>query len=316
VSGSAAGLERDYRRLMTCYPRRFRDEHGEELLTVLLASAADGQHRPRVLECADLIRNGLGMRLRPDNSPSARQGWSDALAVYSLVAPVLLLLATVAYPLTTLAEDPHPAALMSMIWPGVCLVLAIEAVMIALVLAGRRRTALAAIAPAIAVVWLGTDLFPQLGMGVAENMWTGLSVFLLEAVALIASPGPRHGRRLVHWGHWAITLAAVVAVQAYPFWWSRGGSLTVLGIAVAGVLVFNRLGRALRVSRYYRLLLAATFYAFVVLVCVSALRIGVQVQLQNDLGVPGELALWFAGPVLCAAVALGTAIRPRHRRII
>jgi hypothetical protein len=59
-----AGLERGYRRLLACYPRRFRDEHGEELLGVLLASARDGQHRPALLECADLVRNGLEMRLR------------------------------------------------------------------------------------------------------------------------------------------------------------------------------------------------------------------------------------------------------------
>jgi hypothetical protein len=35
----SAGLERGYQRLLACYPRSFRDEHGEELLAVLLASA-------------------------------------------------------------------------------------------------------------------------------------------------------------------------------------------------------------------------------------------------------------------------------------
>ena len=66
------GLERGYRRLLACYPRRFRDEHGEELLGVLLASTSDGQHRPGLLESADLVWNGLGMRLHLDNSRSAR----------------------------------------------------------------------------------------------------------------------------------------------------------------------------------------------------------------------------------------------------
>src|SRR6516164_4929826 len=134
MSGDA-GLERGYRRLLACYPRRFRDEHGEELLAVLLADVADGQHRPGVLESADLVRNGLGMRLRPDVSRSARQGWSDALAAYSLAAPVLLLL---------LSVNSYPPA-MSLIWPGLCVTVAIEAVIIVPVIAGRRKTALAAL---------------------------------------------------------------------------------------------------------------------------------------------------------------------------
>jgi hypothetical protein len=42
----AAGLERGYRRLLACYPARFRSEHGEELVGVLMAGARDGQRRP------------------------------------------------------------------------------------------------------------------------------------------------------------------------------------------------------------------------------------------------------------------------------
>jgi hypothetical protein len=59
------GLERGYRRLLACYPHRFRDEHGEELLGVLLASAGNGQPRPGLLESADLVRNGLGDAAAP-----------------------------------------------------------------------------------------------------------------------------------------------------------------------------------------------------------------------------------------------------------
>ncbi len=101
-------LERRYRRLLACYPRRFRDEHGEELVAVLLATARDGQHRPGLIESADLVRSGLGIRLRPDCSLSARQGWSDALAAYSLAAPVLLLVST-ALTGVLLPAIPEPA---------------------------------------------------------------------------------------------------------------------------------------------------------------------------------------------------------------
>jgi len=65
-------LERAYRRLLGWYPREFRDEHEQEILAVLMASAPDGQRRPGLAEAADLIRSGLWMRLRPSMPRSAR----------------------------------------------------------------------------------------------------------------------------------------------------------------------------------------------------------------------------------------------------
>ena len=311
-----AGLERGYRRLLACYPRRFRDEHGEELLAVLLADVADGQHRPGVLESADLVRNGLGMRLRPDVSRSARQGWSDALAAYSLAAPVLLLLTTVTTFLLLLSVNSYPPA-MSLIWPGLGVTVAIEAVIIVPVIAGRRKTALAALVLAAAFLGLVGTRIPGLWWIVASIMFTGLSVFLLEAVALIASPGPRHGRRLIHWGHWAFLLPAIAAAQAYPFMTGgvRGSLAALVGMVIL-ILALNKLGQALRLSRYFRLLLAATFYPTIFIT--ATIDLG-GIRLMNDLGHLGSaanLALILAGPLLCAAVAIGTAIRPRRRRII
>jgi hypothetical protein len=59
------GLERRYRRLLASYPRAFRREHQDEMLAVLLTGARDGQRRPGVADVANLVRSGLGMRLRP-----------------------------------------------------------------------------------------------------------------------------------------------------------------------------------------------------------------------------------------------------------
>ncbi len=55
-------LERRYRRLLAFYPRPFRREHGEEMLAVLLESAAEGQRWPRLGDSANLLRNALWMR--------------------------------------------------------------------------------------------------------------------------------------------------------------------------------------------------------------------------------------------------------------
>ena len=65
-------LERAYRRLLAWYPRAFRRENGQEILAVLMASAAHGQRRPGLAESADLIRSGLWLRLRPSVPRSAR----------------------------------------------------------------------------------------------------------------------------------------------------------------------------------------------------------------------------------------------------
>jgi hypothetical protein len=57
-------LEHGYRRLLACYPREFRRENEDEIIGVLLSTAADGQRRVGVAEAVDLIRGALRARLR------------------------------------------------------------------------------------------------------------------------------------------------------------------------------------------------------------------------------------------------------------
>ena len=68
-------LERRYRRLLAWFPREFQEEQGEEILSVLMACVRSGQRRPGLVASADLIRNGLWMRLRsspPRSVPTVR----------------------------------------------------------------------------------------------------------------------------------------------------------------------------------------------------------------------------------------------------
>jgi hypothetical protein len=60
-----ANLERAYRRLLVCYPRAFRQEKEEEILTVLMACSLEGQRRPSLAASMDLITSGLWMRVQP-----------------------------------------------------------------------------------------------------------------------------------------------------------------------------------------------------------------------------------------------------------
>ena len=58
-------LERGYRRILACYPRSFLRENADELLAVLLDTAAEGQTRVGLAEAWDLVRSGVRMRLWP-----------------------------------------------------------------------------------------------------------------------------------------------------------------------------------------------------------------------------------------------------------
>jgi hypothetical protein len=57
-------LERRYRRLLAFYPRRFRRDREQEVLSVLMAGAGADRRRPGLAESSDLVGHGLWMRLR------------------------------------------------------------------------------------------------------------------------------------------------------------------------------------------------------------------------------------------------------------
>jgi hypothetical protein len=59
----ATRLERRYRRLLAFYPQAFRHEHEQEMLSVLLDGAAEGQRRPSLDEAIDLVNNAIFMRM-------------------------------------------------------------------------------------------------------------------------------------------------------------------------------------------------------------------------------------------------------------
>jgi hypothetical protein len=88
-------LERGYRRLVACYPRSFRKEDEEEILTVLLATARDGQRRPSLAESADLIKGAVRMRMGLSRSPrtvlnAVRLMYLGAVAQLAVLVTVIL----------------------------------------------------------------------------------------------------------------------------------------------------------------------------------------------------------------------------------
>jgi hypothetical protein len=310
----AAGLERGYRRLLACYPARFRGEHGEELVAVLLAGARDGQRWPGLAESASLLRSALGMRLRPDASPAARAGWADALAAFSLAGPVFLLATTVLVTLAVFLGRAYLTALLGL--PRFWITLGFQVVLAALVLAGLRRAALVmTVAGGLCSfsVYLGGYLF-------TFHLWSPqvlglltISVCIVELAALLGSPGPRRGRDLVHWGHGVVLLLCAAALASYSALLGKAPRepLVTLLLMVIVVAVIAGLARAVRLSRYFRLLLAALACPYGLLLASRAFRWPLFYLTFHE-----WLALLYAGPVLTAAVAVISTVRPRRRQII
>jgi hypothetical protein len=131
-------LERGYRRILACYPRSFRRENEDEVLGVLLATAAEGQARVGLAEGWDLVRGAMRMRL-----------WPAAPRPRAVRAAVTLMLAGAAAEL---------AALITVV-----------------VTSGAVRAAVAARYPAAADAVLMRQVSVLVGAPVAIGMWLWLA---------------------------------------------------------------------------------------------------------------------------------------------
>jgi hypothetical protein len=233
-----AELERRYRRLLRLYPREFRARRETEMLGVLMASARDEQTRPAPGDIADIVRGSLLMRLR-----GPRGGWASALAVFAVLAPLFLVLTDILLVAVPYWESPaawenriqsakaagvavppemlqrfHGGGFGLLSQPGFLVFAVGHVIVAAAVLAGLRRTALAALLVAAVVDfgnWAHLTSFHVLAPNLTMTLLTG-SVFLLETFALVATD-PRTARRLVTWSHAVTVLLLAGAVQAWSF---------------------------------------------------------------------------------------------------
>jgi hypothetical protein len=327
----AAELERRYRRLLAWYPEPFRSEHEDEMLAVLMAGARPGQRRPGLMDSADVIWSALGMRLRAVRSGPAYRELADAMAVFSLVAPLFLLVVTlleVALPYRPRVDPRFPAlpeflgrvpqigGLPLLGQHGFRVAVGGQVIIAALVLLGLRRTALIAMAAAVGYWIVARYWLPE------PLQLFSISVYLLEAAALIASPGPRRGRHLVNRGHGGLGLVLLLtaaAVQFSPFWsqttsgvpgrWFITSPLTSAFLVISIVLTVIAAGLAVawKVNRYFLLLLTAVLYPY------GLQLIPVTSSSSNLIGspTPAHLALLSLPPLLVACWAVLTALPPR-----
>ncbi|HEX3492253.1 MAG TPA: hypothetical protein VHU92_23100 [Streptosporangiaceae bacterium] len=342
------GLERGYRRLLAAYPQSFRREQEEEMLAVLMAGTQPGQRRPGLAEAVDVIVSGLRMRLRRAGSESASRGWVEALAVFSVIAPLAVLLTTLLTVLVPYHLPPASHAPWLFRWSGgpreldgpsllhlptLDIVLGIQVIIVVLVLLGRRRLALVTLAAA-ALFWLVTGYAGATGFGTTDSIQAvAASAYALVAVALAVSPDTRQVRRLLGWRHAVVLLLAVAAVEALELVYDASSSNAQTGVLVRATahsavwkdlrqpgisgyviaaivlgVVAAGLAVAFRLSRYFLLLL--------VLLYPVALELGAAGYRDTELiglPTPGHLAVLFVPPaVVLAGIVIGAypGLRP------
>ena len=316
-------LARRYRLYLALYPRGYRDAHEDEILGVLLEGARSGQEFPRLAETADLIRGAIKIRMRLFLRYPGNVG-SDALAVFSVVAPLLLLspvLATMILHLIQAGPPPPPQFRTRLpllyqryderVADARALNFAVAAqlaVVIAVVLR-LRRLALAAVAVILAW-WIFNPRYGIQTGDVFANLL--LTCYLLEAVALIVSPGPRRGLQLLSSRSAAVLAAAAAALTmtwtlTMRLDFGTGDTSTgdananawavvvLIALAAAAVLL-SHLGRCVVV------LLAAVFYPYVLFLA----RIALVIRWPAPSGVGLVVVVMYAPPFLaiCAIVAL------------
>jgi hypothetical protein len=227
----AAVLERRYRRLLRCYPPSHRAFHREEMLGVLLAAARPGQRTPGLRETVNLAACGLAIRVRRIPGWLAADAGQDALAVVSLIAPVVVFILLVLQWGAMNAEiSARAPVLVPVLLPsaGQFVVVIAWLAVVLLGLAGRRRAAakiasislaltlLALLALLVVLMQPGHDL-PG-GLVQAFLPFGNVPVVLasLAACSLALSPGPRRGLVIVGWRRACLMIAGLSAGFGFP----------------------------------------------------------------------------------------------------
>lgn len=209
-----SALEDRYRRLLRWYPAEHRRLHEDEMLGVLLAAAGPERSRSSVRDAVDLVRGGLGIRIRRAPRALAHAGWYDAAALLSVLAPLILLLASIRYAVAAGSMLPQVRYSLShgggwglVLHPAPSWLLWAAAAVAAL--AGARRMAAGGVPAAIVVEFATVTGYAGYADGTAT---TPILLGLITLAALRFGPGATRGYELLgRRGLAAITLVILLA---------------------------------------------------------------------------------------------------------
>lgn len=228
-----SALERHYRRLLACYPAAHRAEHEEEMLDVLLSAARPGQTRPSPADAADLLLGAARIHLRRAAGDATGTPWPGALAIAGFVAMLMLLAEGLRFALNApqlgmviaerMDDGDRPLPMLAS-YVGTAPYWLAWTVVAVLAWRGARRhaaTAACAVTAAQAVLAVVGTNFPAAPYADVASSMAGvpLPLAVLATASLVASPGPRHGARLLGRARVAGVAAAagvLVALSSQP----------------------------------------------------------------------------------------------------
>lgn len=239
-------LERRYRRLLAWFPAEYRREYGEEMISVLLASAPEGRRRPRLADAFDLMTGGLRARLRRRGGGLIDAHWPDSLAVCSVALPLMLLAALAVNYLWNLLPALDFYGVSDFYLPALALALP------PLIALRYRRTA--AVAALVAAAWFWFLLLRSLTVWIDGLEASYCVALLVQAIALAGSPGPRRAVAVMTWKTWLVLSAAGITMGAasiyYPWslrtWPAAAVVFAFLAAVGAGLVVTLPTPAALR----------------------------------------------------------------------
>lgn len=216
-------IEDRYRRLLAWYPVDHRAAHEQEMLDVLLSAVRPGQTRPSVADTADLLYGAIRIRLRRATGGASGSAWPGALAIAGFLATLMLLADGVRFavnaPKMALVvaadlEDGDSLPRMLAAYFGTAPYWLAWAAIAFLAWRGSRRLAVLAactVTTAQVVLSLFGTVFSHFSWASLATSLAGvpLPLALLATASLIASPGLRHGARLL--GRRRIAASAAMA---------------------------------------------------------------------------------------------------------
>ena len=306
--GQTGRLARGYRWLLACYPTWYRRIHEDEMLAVLMADAPPGKQRPGIAVAADLLLGALRIRCQPSRTGEAEPAWRDALAVLSVIVPLIVLVTSVAQLIQALLAFPAPGpfAYGFPLWVIHGLVAPFGlAALVPLALRMRRLAALAAVG---LLIWLLSGLPSQ---GVALAIFDAY-LFLaagVEILALTASPGPRRGLQILTWKHSVFAVLATLLLGTDVIPTTAPVRLAAIAVICAGMALASSLGR------WLLLLLAIPAYPFLAGFSPPGFRIA-QAFLPTSAAVVAPFylpSLALAVLAIAAVSSRGQTWRGRHR---
>jgi hypothetical protein len=207
---TSSDLERGYRRLIACYPRSFRKDNEEEILSILLATAAEGQRRPSLAESADLLHGALRMRMGLSRTPrtvlaAVRLMYLGAAGQVAVLITVILTAGHVRASVQAAAAAYHNPAVTAQVMHAVNIALTLDW----------------ALAPFVIILWLfmawangmGYDWARVAAISLFGISCAGLLINLVQGSATYATAD-----MIAAGVQWVIGLAATVFILRKPSW--------------------------------------------------------------------------------------------------